>query len=142
MAYDEARGEVVLFGGYDYTTSNQTWTWNGSTWTLKSPALSPPPLRGAQMVYDKARQQVVLYGGETPDLSRQTWVWNGVTWTNMTPAAPAASPRSALSFAMAYDDAHSRVVLFGGFIVGPIMSTAIKKEKLLERPRTWKLEPS
>ncbi len=35
MAYDAMRGEVVIFGGIEYTTNvplNDTWTWNGGDW--------------------------------------------------------------------------------------------------------------
>jgi hypothetical protein len=38
MAYDAARGEVVVFGGVDVTTNvplNDTWTWNGRDWTSR-----------------------------------------------------------------------------------------------------------
>ena len=45
MAYDAATGTIVLFGGY--TTQghgglNDTWTWDGSTWTKQAPATHPP----------------------------------------------------------------------------------------------------
>jgi len=37
MAYDAARGEVVVFGGMNYANNvvqNDTWTWNGRDWHL------------------------------------------------------------------------------------------------------------
>jgi hypothetical protein len=49
MAYDAARGRVVLFGGwtFDGTPLGDTWTWDGATWLLQAPAtqecLQPPP---------------------------------------------------------------------------------------------------
>jgi hypothetical protein len=39
MAYDAARQEAVLFGGKPWEASaplNQTWTWDGSTWTRRT----------------------------------------------------------------------------------------------------------
>jgi hypothetical protein len=38
MAYDAAAGETVLFGGdyLDPVPYSQTWTWNGSAWTVRS----------------------------------------------------------------------------------------------------------
>ena len=48
MAYDAAHGQVVLFGGAalnpDGTMKelNDTWVWDGSNWTEKSPQTSPP----------------------------------------------------------------------------------------------------
>ena len=46
MAYDPATGDMVLFGGYNSAgtgQTNDTWTWNGTTWTQQSPATTPPP---------------------------------------------------------------------------------------------------
>ena len=32
MTYDDARGRVVLFGGYDGSLRGDTWEWDGSAW--------------------------------------------------------------------------------------------------------------
>ncbi|MDO8630142.1 MAG: kelch repeat-containing protein, partial [Phycisphaerales bacterium] len=60
MAYDEARGVVILFGGYFYVSLadtfikfGDTWEWDGVTWTLRS-ATGPPPRSGHAMAYDSA----------------------------------------------------------------------------------------
>src|SRR5262249_12382183 len=44
MAFDSARNRTVLFGGVDvnFNGLNDTWEWDGSTWTQLSPATSPP----------------------------------------------------------------------------------------------------
>jgi hypothetical protein len=42
MAYDAARGQVVLFGGWDRSYSNDTWVWDGTNWVQKFPANAPP----------------------------------------------------------------------------------------------------
>src|SRR5215467_806721 len=45
VAYDAATGSVVLFGGavgFGGRWGNDTWTWNGTTWTQQHPATSPP----------------------------------------------------------------------------------------------------
>jgi hypothetical protein len=34
MVYDAARQETVMFGGYGPGLKGDTWTWDGSTWTL------------------------------------------------------------------------------------------------------------
>jgi uncharacterized protein (TIGR03437 family) len=92
---------------------NDTWLWNGTSWTRASPQTSPPARRGAAMTYDVGHSQAVLFGGD--DLHNNyfadTWVWDGSTWTQKTSAA-SPSPRSQT--AMAYDIAHGQVVLFGG----------------------------
>ena len=35
MAYDSARGHIVLFGGYQdvYDCQGETWEWDGTSWT-------------------------------------------------------------------------------------------------------------
>jgi hypothetical protein len=40
MAYDGATGTAVLFGGAAFNpfALNDTWTWNGSTWTQQTSA--------------------------------------------------------------------------------------------------------
>src|SRR5437773_2395211 len=67
MAYDAAHGQVVLFGGYSCTLvcgpANDTWVWDGTNWTQKSPANSPPVRAYHTMAYDAARARVTLFGG-------------------------------------------------------------------------------
>jgi hypothetical protein len=42
MAYDAAHGEVVLFGGAGEGVLNDTWIWDGTTWTEQHPSTVPP----------------------------------------------------------------------------------------------------
>jgi M6 family metalloprotease-like protein len=66
MVYDEARGQIVLFGGMAGATpvaDNQTWVWDGTNWRQMQPAVSPPARFGHAMAYDSALQEVVMFGG-------------------------------------------------------------------------------
>ena len=120
MAYDTARGQIVLFagrGGSDGNTFfNDTWVWDGTNWTQKFPAASPPTPRFQYgFAYDAVRQQVVLFGGQGPNntpIYNDTWVWDGTTWTQQ---LPATSPPGRTLPAMAYDEPRAQIVLFGGF---------------------------
>jgi uncharacterized protein (TIGR03437 family) len=120
MAYDSARGQVVLFGGTVVLSGgqtgsgfNDTWIWDGSNWTQKLPQGSPPALSSHAMAYDSAHGQVVLFGGNNSNgLSGDTWVWDGSNWTKK---SPQNSPSARSAHAMAYDSAHGQVVLFGGY---------------------------
>jgi hypothetical protein len=116
LAYDPATGNVVLLGGcckgVDATGRNDTWTWDGTTWTHQHPATSPPGRYGAAMAYDAATGTVVLFGGfRFPAARSDTWTWDGTTWTQQ---SPATRPGARWLASMAYDAATGTVVLFGG----------------------------
>ncbi|MEW6365807.1 MAG: kelch repeat-containing protein [Acidobacteriota bacterium] len=122
MAYDAARGQLVLFGGYAHPAAlGDTWVWDGSNWTQKSPPSWPSARFTHAMAYDAARGQVVLFGGYDGASSfNDTWVWDGSTWTQKTPAA---SPPARFLHAMTYDAARGQVVLFGGHESGFLADT-------------------
>src|SRR5690606_11603877 len=62
MAYDSARGKVVLFGGADSHLRGDTWEWDGVSW--RRVATTGPSARdGHAMAYDATRKKVVLFGG-------------------------------------------------------------------------------
>jgi RHS repeat-associated protein len=116
MAYDAGRGQLVMFGGGATIPSSiifdDTWVWDGVSWTQKFPATNPPPKSSQSTAYDAARQQVVMFGGTIGNaISADTWVWDGINWTQK---FPANSPSARLHADMAYDAAHQQVVLFGG----------------------------
>jgi hypothetical protein len=80
MAYDEAAGNAVLFGGVNRANKflNSTWTWDGTTWTQQHPATIPPAREFASMAYDAVAGNAVLFGGDrdpkAPSLG-DTWTW-------------------------------------------------------------------
>jgi hypothetical protein len=115
MAYDSARGRVVMFGGSN--TSNvylqDTWEWDGSVWLNKTPAGAKPPGRSTfGMAYDSGRGRTVVHGGTGPFAMtyQDTWEWDGTTWA---PAPPGTQPSSMFWVAMAYDASRARVVMTG-----------------------------
>jgi hypothetical protein len=112
-AYDEARQQLVLFGGADSTGAYlaDTWVWDGTDWTQESPSTKPPARYESAMVYDEIRQQVMMFGGSGPDLFADTWVWDGTNWTQK---HPVNSPVDRDLPIMAYDVARQQTVLYGG----------------------------
>jgi len=116
LVYDSAHGEVVLFGGADDNGNllNDTWVWDGTNWTEKSPATSPSVRSAYSMAYDTASKQTVLFGGAAPfkngfaQYLADTWVWDGTNWTQQ---FPQASPPAESLDPIAYDSAHSEILL-------------------------------
>ncbi len=110
MAYDAARGQVVLFGGASNLAD--TWVWDGSTWKNVTPAQGNPPGRQrAAMAYDSVRQRVVLFGGFGSTWLTDTWEWDGRSWTRRA----LSGPSSRYFTSMAFDSTRGRIVLFGGY---------------------------
>jgi Galactose oxidase, central domain/Kelch motif len=109
MAFDSARGVVVLFGGDGGTKKfRDTWEWNGKSWSLKSPKTTPPPLYAHAMAYDSDRKVVVMFGN---DQQTGTWEWNGTDWKL---AGSVHTNDTRRWSAMAYDEDRKVVVRFGG----------------------------
>lgn len=117
MAFDAARGELVMFGGFDGNTLlDDTWTWDGENWTLQSPNTVPDPRFAHGLAYDAARERVVMFGGVPAQFSTMgmddTWEWDGTDWTLMDPDQ--SPPGRATHHQFAYDPQRERVVMFGG----------------------------
>jgi len=112
MAFDAARGELVMFGGQllPSPANADTWVWNGTNWTQRSPAASPGARQYHAMCYDAGRQRVVVYSGQLGTaLLNDIWEWDGTTWTH---PLPAVSPPARHWPVIVYDG--TRVLLFGG----------------------------
>lgn len=118
MAFDAARGRVVLFSGRASTTApavDDAWALDASGWSML-PAPGEPRL-AAGAAYDPVTRNVLVFGG-TPDgpaanaVARLT-TWNGTAWTHATPGG-GPSPRSAA--AVTYDLGARVLVVFGGYL--------------------------
>ena len=143
IAFDPAAHSVVLFGGdaqyggvsLEGDFLNDTWTWNGSSWTQRFPATSPEPRGmgvaiGAQghqqnLAWDRASRRLILFGGATAFCPHvvlggdcafnDTWAWDGRSWSKL---APAASPTVRTNTAVVDDRGRGNVLLFGGYSGG------------------------
>ena len=119
MVYDAADGYILLYGGGsgspNYLSFNDTWTFNGVSWTELTPANHPSAGLFGSMIYDGATSKVVYYdSGEEyaggPFLN-DTWTFSAGAWTRVLVAA-GPSPRGTAGFDFASAGAGS--VLFGG----------------------------
>lgn len=118
FSFDAARNTVVWYGGMTgLEEHHQTWTWNGSSWTLQNPASAPPdsdPSFAFPMAYDSVRNVCVLVAEDT------IWEWDGATWSQiLTTVLPGAGSGSA----MAYDSQRQRMVLFASDYSNPNSKT-------------------
>lgn len=80
-AYDSLRDRVVALSGA-VGSQNPLREYDGTTWELKSPAVTPPPLAAMPMVFDSLRGRCMLVGGL---LNNSTQFvdghWNGTAQT-------------------------------------------------------------
>ncbi len=117
MAYDSVNARTVFFGGYDNDANagngavyNDTWTWDGTSWTQISTAVPPNPnTRYGTAMADLGGGKVLLFGGYNGAFLNDTWTWNGSTWTQVATTGPAGR----YFFTMAAEG-NGKVLLFGG----------------------------
>ncbi len=118
MAYSPTLGKLVMFGGGSANLGSylsDTYTWDGTDWTLEAPGASPTGRHSSAMATDPVTGHVIIFGGRTGDHpvtpSSDTWTYDGVTWTNL---APATTPTAREFHCMALHSSSGRVVMFGG----------------------------
>ena len=120
-AYHPGLGMVMLFGGQDSTgaANDDTWTYDGTTWTAISTTGPRPPARvGAALVPVLGRNLCVLFGGRDPvtmQIFNDTWEHDGVTWTQVNNVYGGVYPPRA-EFGITHDFLRDRLVTFGGAI--------------------------
>ncbi len=113
MAYDSARNQIVMFGGYNGSSIvADTWIFDGTDWSRPAVA-TPPPARAAQpMAYDPIRQKIVMFGGIASGVAlSDTWEWDGNNWNQV---FPATNPPGRRSQPMVFAYSRGTVVMWGG----------------------------
>jgi hypothetical protein len=104
---------VVLFGGItSMGADDETWTWNGTTWTKMD--VRGPSARGKHAMATLG-DTVVLFGGKNESIAIRggpmfddTWTWDGSRWKRLDvqgPSARAGASMAALG---------GKLVLYGG----------------------------
>jgi hypothetical protein len=130
MAFDPPSGRLLVFGGSsaNYNYSDDTWSWDGKSWTIVPETVRPSPRNGVGLSYDRANQALLLFGGaaENPQggpaeagiLLGDTWTLAGGGWNRL---SPGSAPSARSEGAMAYDARGHRLILFSGS-AGPFSS--------------------
>jgi hypothetical protein len=146
LVHDPGRARTVLFGGFTSTSLangvylGDTWTYDGSTWTLVA-ATGPAPRGYHAAAFDPPSGRVLVYGGRGNGITgghgggtsypvyADTWALDGATWTQV---AVGTGPAARHSLAMTSGGMGTNAVLFGG----GLGATGI------ETGDTWRLLPA
>jgi hypothetical protein len=83
MAFDQSRGQLVLFNG-------DTWTWSGSAWSRQHPQMQP--LATGYLAYFAPLHEVVSWSDVYANTNNDMWTWDGSTWNLVQRGAIEASP--------------------------------------------------
>lgn len=143
LTYDSHRNRIVVFGGYnEFGDARNTWEFDGFSWQQRT---GPQPTASAtanlQMVFAHHLQATILYDGE----HRETWTYDHQGWQRL---QPLQSPPRLADFAMAYDLAHKRVVIFGGVVDDEYLSRAtyefdgqtwVERSDVIASSPTWRM---
>lgn len=110
MAYDQKRGVVVLFGGWNNGIAlNDLWEWDGKTWN-RACVCNPSARYSHQMYYDPIQSVVFVYGGTNGPVGyHEAWGWTGQAWGNVVFDSQAPD---AWSYSLVYDQTQQRVIAF------------------------------
>lgn len=117
IAFDSFRGETLVFGGarpYGGPAVNELWSWNGTTWTLRTPGgngAAPSARLNAVMAYDSLRGVTMMYGGYDGSYRNDLWEWNGTQWI----IRDGGGPTNRDDAAMGFDPERGVLVIFGGY---------------------------
>ena len=105
-------GDLFVAGGL----SGSTAKWTGTAWET----LLQEPRRGlAAGAYDRRRGRFVLYGGNgggPGEVLGDTLEFDGTAWARVATGGPPARMMGS----MVYDSTREVLVLFGGFVTGPV----------------------
>jgi hypothetical protein len=119
MAYDATLKKTVLFGGFNEVNYlDETWLWDGTTWTQVKKNL-PPSRSHTAMWFDPVMKKTVIYGGigqrSTNDRIERfsdMWSFDGTGWSEM--KSVTVTPGQRYGAQVAVNPQSNTVWLFGG----------------------------
>jgi hypothetical protein len=119
QAWDDARRQLVVFGGRSLSSQllDDTWVWtDGSqSWTRITSPIAPSARERPAMGYDPLRRVIVLFGGidVNDGTLNDTWEFDGERW-NMVSAGGGGGPQGRAGASISWDPVRQRLVVFGG----------------------------
>ncbi|MFO0663588.1 MAG: hypothetical protein U0174_06530 [Polyangiaceae bacterium] len=113
--FDPVRSEIVLFGGTrPGGLSDQTFTWDGTTWTEKKPKVHPWARYRSTLVWDDIRKRVVLFGGAADREYTDVWAWDGSEWALLVDRDEKEAPSTHIDGSYVGLAGQGKATLFGG----------------------------
>lgn len=118
-SYDSVNQQLVLFGGFGVDEDgqlnplNDTWVWDGQSWTEMNPINIPPARLYGSMAYDEFFGDTVMFGGRSnTELLNDTWLWDGEDWLDQTNEQ--FNPPGRFGHQLFYDPVNEQVYLIHG----------------------------
>ncbi len=104
--------QIVMFGGLGDVNPYNTWTYDGQTWAMESPATQPLLVYASSTTFDPNLNTVILFGGGSGGIDQNTtWSWTGTNWEELFPVQ-SPGPREGAGIASAR--VLGRTIIFGG----------------------------
>lgn len=124
MIYDTRNRMLLMYGGHwsipdtsRHGYSDGVWTYDypTDTWTMIDEATTPPGRYWHNLAYDGDSGKMVMFGGSTAgfDTGDDTWLFDASTGSWEAVDSEETPPGRANS-AMAYDEDHGKIIMFGG----------------------------
>lgn len=120
LAYDRARGEVVLLGGIGgrgEAARGTVWVRSDGDWEMRDEPAGDGWAEPA-VCYDRTRERVVIFGGwdRENEFRGDTWEWDGERLARVASGGSSADtgPAARAGHDMAYDPVRGRCIMFGG----------------------------
>jgi hypothetical protein len=115
LAYDRLRKQTIMLA-VDTALATHMYLYDSAahTWAEKKPTVVPACVNEGMMEYDTTRNLIVYTGGTCTDslTTEDTYEWDGDNWTKV---ALISFAGRVFGGAMAYDQAHEVMTLYGGF---------------------------
>ena len=94
MVYDNFRQKIVLFGGSQtisqeerlFNQLNDTWEYDGISWTQIETSHSPKPRSIFSMIYNDVEEKIIAFGSDKEFPS--PWQYDGQDWQEIDAAVP------------------------------------------------------
>lgn len=114
--YDVGRDRIVMFGGASATNYlDDTWDFDGSTWTQIATAVHPSARHTPSIAYSHDLRLVIVFGGENSCTTlNDLWSFNGSSWTQLQQNGSGVGPGIRGGAGMVWDSMRQGLLVVQG----------------------------